>query len=89
MSENVLSRDERIEQFRREKVEHTEWWSEQMSLVDEIADELLQAIADRDDARVTRRGKEVNKSGSHELRLSVEVAGEPWTGVDDDAEGER
>lgn len=78
----VLTKDERIEQFGEEYVKHSEWWIDQLDLMEDVQDDVLDAIDDRDDARVVKRGSSTSHSGKHTLSFTVNVAGEPWEGGD-------
>lgn len=75
-----LSREERIEEFGKEKVEHTEWWASEMERVGNVMEQLVGEVSERDDVQLSRRGKEVGRDGEHTLKLRVTVAGEPWEG---------
>jgi hypothetical protein len=82
-TDRPLSREERIEMFGEEKVEHTEWWSEETGRVDDVIQEIVTVVEDRDDVQLARRGSSVGRDGKHEARFRLVVAGEPWRGVED------
>lgn len=80
----MISREKRIEVFGEEYVEHTEWWTDQLDLVEIVLDDILTVIDEREDARVARRGIETDQSGQHRLTLTVDIAGEPWESKTDE-----
>lgn len=84
--EAVLSREERIEQFGEEYVARTEWWTEQLDLVEDVQEDLLAVVESHEDTQVVTRGVSTSENGVHELRLTVRVAGEPfeWDGESDE-----
>lgn len=79
-----LDRDALVEEFGEERVEHTEWWAAEMQRAREVRDAILAAIDDREDARVAKRGMSVSPDGRHEVRFTVDVAGEPFRASDDE-----
>ena len=77
-SEAALDREERIEQFGERRVDHTEWWAEESGRVDEVVLEILDAIDDRDDVQLAKRGTSVSRTGEHDASFKLRIAGEPW-----------
>ncbi|MGQ3723431.1 hypothetical protein [Natrialba aegyptia] len=73
-----LSREERIEEFDEQQVDHTEWWAGELDRVDEVQGEILESIRERPDCRVAKRGTSTSRDGVHELTFTVSVVGEPW-----------
>lgn len=79
----TMTREELVEAFGKEEVEHTEWWTDQIDLVESVQQDVLEVIEGRADARVTRRGTNTDHSGKHTLTFTVTVAGQPWEGSDE------
>jgi len=77
MPEPPLSRAEKVELFSEESVQRQEWSSGERELIDE-----------RGDTRVARTGSSFSSDGLHEVRLTVEIAGNAWVGPTDDSEGD-
>lgn len=73
-----LSKEERIEVFGERKAEHAEWWAQEMGRVEEVRNDLVAVIENRDDTQLAKTGKSVGRSGEHTVRLEAKVAGEPW-----------
>ena len=80
---STLSREDLVEEFGEEHVQHTEWWSEEMSRIDEVRDEIVSTVLGRDDVQLAKRGSHAERSGKHRASFEIVVAGEPWEGVDD------
>jgi hypothetical protein len=78
-----LSRDERIDEFGREFVEHSEWAEHERERLTDVFDAITDTLDDRADVALKRHGRSVSNDGEHELRLRLLVDGDPW--VRDDA----
>lgn len=88
-SDPMLSREERVELFGEQKVEHIEWSTEQRRMVRSVIDDALDFISDRNGVMISQHGTTVKRNGKHEARIKLYVAGDPWDpdSVDsDDAE---
>jgi len=86
--EPPLSRAEKVELFSEESVQRQEWSSGERELIDEVLEELRAVIDERGDTRVARTGSSFSSDGLHEVRLTVEIAGNAWVGPTDDSEGD-
>jgi len=73
-----LDREERIEQFGERRVDHTQWWAEESGRVDEVVLDIVDAIDDRDDVQLAKRGTSVSRTGEHDASFKLRIAGEPW-----------
>jgi len=77
-SESAIDREERVEMFGERHVDHTEWWASESGRVEEVVTEILDAVRDRDDVQLARRGTSVGRTGEHTASFELRIAGEPW-----------
>lgn len=77
-------REELIEQFGEEKVERMDWWQEEMNNLHAVQMNLLDAVLEREDVQIMKRGRSAKTDGRHEITFKLRVAGNPLEGHDDD-----
>ncbi|MFC7216493.1 hypothetical protein ACFQO4_20755 [Saliphagus sp. GCM10025334] len=84
----LLSREERIEVFSEEFVEHQEWAQTERERVQEAQEDILETIRQRPDTRIAKHGSSLSNAGDHRLTFTVNVAGNAWAGYVDPMVGE-
>ena len=81
-TDTPIDREELVDEFGEDEVERQEWWSDEMSRVDDVRNEILDAVRDRDDVQLMRTGSSTSRDGRHEATFKLRIAGEPWNGGD-------